>query len=1305
MGNMRPPKDTGQVKSRHWIAVVCLLFLLACRSPFEPQGGDEAGPDPLTGTILLAINRPSLGRTILPTWPQDIEFRLDFVAQTGGNADFSVYRDPYDGNITVDLSVGDWDLEVSALLPPRGEQRAVARSGVYPLSVPTTETLEVLLLPIAEDGGYGRFEWDIGFIPSSAVTARMEIMDWHSDGPLTPPRAYYLIGGASPLGSSAGIELPAGLYRVHLTAANARGEEIAESLILHVYQNLLSRFYGESAIFAFPASLLNFILDAWNGGTGTWTFAPGTAAGHFRALGIEGTTGVDIADIADWFNRLSFAGGVYQDLDDLKVLFDAALIGMGATGNFLDADNYPHRGYAEAAIRALARNTDNPDYIGIDWADDGTTATVSIGPYTLTIVFSDPMPRPALGNTLAEQLEWLRGNAQDDGRYAIRLTGGEYISPAQAALPSGRTNLAITLIASAQSEIRLSANGSLFTVGSGLTFVLGENITLVGRSIDGNGGEDNTAPLVQVNSGGILEMNAGARITGNTATGTDLGGGVLVADNATFIMRGGEISENTASGVRSSGGVRVIGTGSTFTMYAGKISGNTAAAPGGFRSGGVSVAAYAMFTMRGGKISDNSLLTNMGSGGVIVMDTATFVMYGGEISGNTIASGTLTTGGVLVNAGSFLMRGGGISGNTNDYGRGGVWVAVGSTFQIENGIIHGEDAEDGLRNTALASMGAALFVSDSTAQYGTFDPVTGEFTQTHPGGTLTTTDLTIEVRNGELIRPIRATVSFDGNGHTVGTVPNPIWGLAGTYVQIPARGDLERGDLFFVGWNTSADATGTAFFAGGSPLVIVDRDVTLYAIWSEFEFDRASGTITDFSGTDLELVIPPTINTVAVTAIGDSAFWERQLISVVIPYGVTSIGNNAFRENQLISVDIPDSVTHIGNGAFQANQLTSVVIPDSVTHIGGNAFAGNQLIYVVIPDSVTFIGGGAFTNNQLIYVVIPDSITSIEPATFWNNQLTYVVIPDSVTTIGMAAFRGNQLTSVVIPDGVMSIGMQAFHANQLTSVVIPDSVTSIWAGAFANNQLIYVVIPDSVTSIGDGTFQANQLTSVVIPDSVTVIGNTAFHGNQLISVVIPDSVTVIGNNAFRENQLISVVIPDSVTTIGEGAFWANTLTSITMPGNVDISPPPTHDLSLHTMGTHGESFLAFYNDTGRRAGIYTFVNGEWTFYRDAAFTITFAQIQDMAPTIPLPQPISLSDPAHASTTVYVSPPPGGGFDSIAWYFDGASPAPTGTVSADGTTLTLDARIHRNQVRTHFVTLEVEIGGRLYSRLITFSVVP
>ena len=165
-------------------------------------------------------------------------------------------------------------------------------------------------------------------------------------------------------------------------------------------------------------------------------------------------------------------------------------------------------------------------------------------------------------------------------------------------------------------------------------------------------------------------------------------------------------------------------------------------------------------------------------------------------------------------------------------------------------------------------------------------------------------------------------------------------------------------------------------------------------------------------------------------------------------------------------------VTRIGNGAFSDNEMTSVIIPNGVKEIEDFAFDRNKLTSVIIPNKVTHIGHGAFWNNELTSVIIGNGVKEIGDGAFHSNELTSVNIPNGVTRIGEHAFSYNKLTSVNIPNGLKKIGRQAFSHNRLTSVKIPDSVEYIGGEAFDINELTSVSVGES-TKIEDNTFDEN----------------------------------------------------------------------------------------------------------------------------------------------------------------------------------------------------------------------------------------
>jgi uncharacterized repeat protein (TIGR02543 family) len=382
--------------------------------------------------------------------------------------------------------------------------------------------------------------------------------------------------------------------------------------------------------------------------------------------------------------------------------------------------------------------------------------------------------------------------------------------------------------------------------------------------------------------------------------------------------------------------------------------------------------------------------------------------------------------------------------------------------------------------------------------------------------------------------------------------------------------------------------------------------------WNEYSIVDNEVTITGYTGTGGDIIIPATIEGKPVTSIGDWAFSvQGSITSVAISDGVTSIGKGGFAFcSSLTSAVIPDSVTSIGERAFDyCTDLASVTIPVGVTSIGEGAFTNCSALTSITVETAnplySSLDGVLFDKNQATLIqfpagksgayLIPTNVTSIGNSAFWGcSGLTAVTIPDSVTSIGTSAFRGcSGFTTVKIPTSVISIGGDAFDGcTGLRSVTIPSSITSIEEYTFIScSGLESMTIPDSVTSIGSGAFAfctGLTSTSVVIPTSITSIGSMAFYGcSGLTSVVISTNVTSIGERAFATCEALASIIvetanpsyssldgvlfdknqtaliqfpagksgaysiPTSVTSIGENAFLGcSGLTSVTLPNSV-----------------------------------------------------------------------------------------------------------------------------------------------------------
>ena len=330
----------------------------------------------------------------------------------------------------------------------------------------------------------------------------------------------------------------------------------------------------------------------------------------------------------------------------------------------------------------------------------------------------------------------------------------------------------------------------------------------------------------------------------------------------------------------------------------------------------------------------------------------------------------------------------------------------------------------------------------------------------------------------------------------------------------------------------------------------------------------------------VSLVIPDEVNGYTVVGIGESAFFNYEVLaSISIPNGVTSIGRYAFKScKKLTSISIPNSVTSIGEHAFWGCGLTSLTIPCNVSYIGKDAFEDCDSLTSIVVDKDNKVYDSRNDCNALVYTatdsiikgcnstIIPNGIKKIGECAFSEcNGIESIVIPNSVTSIGESAFyKCKNMSSVVLSENLVNIGDRSFcRCINLASISIPNGVTSIGEYAFSGCGLTSITIPCNVSYIGKDAFWGCGLTSIVV-DKDNKVYDSRNNCNAIIetatdslffgcsSTIIPDGVKIIGEDALYEcKDLGTVVIPGSVTSISDGAFYmCEGLTSVVFSDGV-----------------------------------------------------------------------------------------------------------------------------------------------------------
>ena len=156
--------------------------------------------------------------------------------------------------------------------------------------------------------------------------------------------------------------------------------------------------------------------------------------------------------------------------------------------------------------------------------------------------------------------------------------------------------------------------------------------------------------------------------------------------------------------------------------------------------------------------------------------------------------------------------------------------------------------------------------------------------------------------------------------------------------------------------------------------------------------DKTTITITKYTASDENVVIPSSIDGYVVTGIDEKAFQNiTTMKTILFPSSLKSIGNYAFAGcTSLTMVTLPESLTELGNYAFQGcvalksaklnagwknvseglfqgcTSLSSVTLPDTIQYIRLNAFSGcTSLKTLSLPKSLSIIYANAFLNASI----------------------------------------------------------------------------------------------------------------------------------------------------------------------------------------------------------------------------------------------------------------------------------------------------------------------------------------------------
>ncbi len=345
--------------------------------------------------------------------------------------------------------------------------------------------------------------------------------------------------------------------------------------------------------------------------------------------------------------------------------------------------------------------------------------------------------------------------------------------------------------------------------------------------------------------------------------------------------------------------------------------------------------------------------------------------------------------------------------------------------------------------------------------------------------------------------------------------------------------------------------------------------------------------VTDYTGVGTTLEIPASVTnggtTYSVTAIGENACKQKNLVSIVLPNSIIEIEGGAFYENPIISFDIPESVRTIGPSAFKrCNSLESLVIPATVTSLGNSMLENcTGLKTLSIYASVSCFGDFTLSGTSVENIYVPQG-TVPSYADKFGSHLNYIeigryfkvldegdktaamvapfedapegysgdiVVPETVdidgvtykvTEIAQDAFRNNtNITSITLSKNVEVIGETALqNCSNLTTITLSEGLKTIGVGALMGTAISEIALPNSLTTILNQAFKkCSNLKTVVVPAGVKSLERLTFSECTSLEKAELLGVETMGDDTFYKcSMLNSVVFPASLTAIGRNTL-------------------------------------------------------------------------------------------------------------------------------------------------------------------------
>lgn len=340
---------------------------------------------------------------------------------------------------------------------------------------------------------------------------------------------------------------------------------------------------------------------------------------------------------------------------------------------------------------------------------------------------------------------------------------------------------------------------------------------------------------------------------------------------------------------------------------------------------------------------------------------------------------------------------------------------------------------------------------------------------------------------------------------------------------------------------------------------------------------NAFGYVTNYYGSEVDLVVPDVIKGKVVNGIAIGAFQEnRKTQNIVLPDTCTTINPAAFKDCVSLKSISGAGVEEISINAFENSPVETVNFP-KLKSIGSYAFSGCSKLKSITLSNVELINSYAFAGTTSLGVVVCDNLVELGTEVFAQSGISLFNAPKLTDTDNNVFVDCHNLISASMPNlTVLSLGtfknctslnevqldsLIEIKANALRNTAIDRfvgmNVEKVGNYAFADNPHLVACALMKTPSTGAYLFQnCTSLEIAILPALEEVNSNTFANCPMLLNLHLPNVKTVV-KDAFK-NSYVENIMFENVKTIRslpntlKGIMLSETTDSVTVVPNSDF---------------------------------------------------------------------------------------------------------------------------------------------------------